>query len=67
MKLDLTPARLNTLMMVLDTATRSMGLRAFQPDMMDLMQVVGAAQQPDLMKLIEKAAADGQGDTPPPA
>jgi hypothetical protein len=67
MKLALTPERLNTLLFALDTATRSMGLRAFQPDMMDLIQAVGAAQQPDLMKLIEKAAADGQGDMPPPA
>jgi len=44
--LKLNPQRMETLMMCMDTAVKAFGLRAFQPDVMDLLGAIQEAGQP---------------------
>jgi hypothetical protein len=45
MTLDLTPAQFQTLAGLLDAAIKTLGIRAMEDDVVDLMQAVKAAAQ----------------------
>jgi hypothetical protein len=50
MQLDLTPAQFQVLAGLLDAAIKTLGLRAMEDDVVDLMQVVKAAAKTQEMQ-----------------
>jgi hypothetical protein len=55
MTLELTPAQFQTLAGLLDVAIKSLGIRAMEDDVVDLMQAVKAAAQAQPQPMDEAA------------
>ena len=53
MQLDLTPAQFQTLAGLLDQAIKQIGIRAFEDDVVSLMQAVKAAAQEQAAPVLE--------------
>lgn len=55
MTLDLTPAQFQVLAGLLDAAIKTLGIRAMEDDVVDLMQVIKAAAQAQPQQMDEAA------------
>lgn len=57
MTIELTPAQFQTLACLLDQAVRQIGIRAFEDDVVSLMQAVKAAASEQVAPSVLEAAA----------